>query len=124
MRFLANEIVPGPVVRRLRELGHDVVWAKEDFRGAEDRVLLSRAQATERVTVTCDGDFGELAFRSGLPATCGVVLLRVEWTEPATDNAWVVSVLTGRDDWTGMFADVERDRLRLRPLPPARTEQS
>ena len=123
MRFLANENVPGPVVRRLRELGHDVVWAKEDFQGAPDRVLLSVAQDDQRVTVTCDTDFGELAFRSRLPATCGVVLLRVEWTDPITDNAWVVSVLTGRDDWVGMFAVVERDRVRLRPLPKP-TEES
>jgi predicted nuclease of predicted toxin-antitoxin system len=124
MRFLANENVPGPVVRRLRELGHDIVWAKEAFQGAADRVLLSVAQDDRRVTVTCDTDFGELAFRSGLSATCGVVLLRVEWTNPASDNAWVVSALTGRDDWVGVFAVVERDRVRLRPLPPARTEES
>ena len=123
MRFLANENVPGPVVRRLRELGHDVVWAKEDLQGAPDRVLLSLAQSDQRVTVTCDTDFGELAFGSGLPATCGVVLLRVEWTNPTTDNAWVVSVLTGRSDWVGTFAVVERDRIRVRPLPKP-TEES
>jgi hypothetical protein len=29
MRFLANENVPGPVVRKLRELLHDVLWAKK-----------------------------------------------------------------------------------------------
>jgi hypothetical protein len=29
MRVLANENVPGPVIRALRELGHDVLWAKE-----------------------------------------------------------------------------------------------
>lgn len=79
MRFLANENIPGPVVRQLRELGHDVVWAKEDLRGEPDHVLLSRAQNEQRVTVTCDTDFGELAFRSELPATCGVVLLRIPW---------------------------------------------
>lgn len=123
MRFLANENVPGPVVRLLREMGHDILWAKESLRGAEDRTVLSRAQADQRVTVTCDTDFGELAFRSGLPATCGVVLLRIQWTDPVTDNAFVVSALTGRDDWTGVFAIVEHDRVRLRPLP-TRTEES
>lgn len=123
MRFLANENVPGPVVRLLREMGHDVLWAKESLRGAEDRAVLSRAQADQRVTVTCDTDFGELAFRSGLSATCGVVLLRIQWTDPVTDNAFVVSALTGRDDWTGVFAVVEHDRVRLRPLP-TRTEES
>ena len=82
MRLLANENIPGPVVRRLREAGHDVLWAKEDL----------------------------------------VVLFRIQWTDPATDNAFVVSALTGRDDWTGVFAVVERDRVRLRPLPN-RTEK-
>lgn len=117
MRFLANENVPGPVVRVLRELGHDILWAKESLRGADDRTVLSRAQADRRVTVTCDTDFGELAFRSGLPATCGVVLLRIPWKDPVTDNALVVSALTGRADWTGVFAVIEHDRVRLRPLP-------
>jgi predicted nuclease of predicted toxin-antitoxin system len=104
-------------------MGHDVLWAKENLRGADDRTVLSPAQADRRVTITCDTDFGELAFRSGLPATCGVVLLRVPWTDPAADNALVVPALTGRADWAGVFAVIERDRVRLRPLP-ARTEGS
>lgn len=114
MRFLANENIPGPVVRTLRNLGHDVLWAKED---QADHVLLSRAQAEQRVTVTCDPDFGELAFRGGLPASCGVVLFRIEWSDPLTDNAFAVAALTSRNDWTGVFAVVERDRIRIRLLP-------
>ena len=117
MRLLANENVPGPVVRKLRELGHDVLWAKEDLPGEPDHVLLSRAQSEQRVTVTCDTDFGELAFRFGLPAACGVVLLRIQWSDPIADNAFAVSTLTSRDDWTGVFAVVEPDRIRIRPLP-------
>ena len=117
MRLLANENVPGPVVRTLRELGHDVLWAKEDFPGEPDHVLLSRAQTEQRVTVTCDTDFGELAVRSGLPAARGVVLLRIQWSNPITDNAFAVSTLTSREDWTGVFAVVEHDRIRIRPLP-------
>ena len=58
MRFLANENIPGPVVRTLRELGHDVLWAKEDRAGEADYILLSRAQTEQRVTVTCDSDLG------------------------------------------------------------------
>ena len=117
MRFLANENVPGPVVRELRRLGHDVVWAREDLPGTADRVLLAAAQNDQRITVTCDTDFGELAFHAGLPATCGVVLLRIPWTDPLTDNAFAVAMLTSRDDWAGVFAVVERDRIRVRPLP-------
>jgi predicted nuclease of predicted toxin-antitoxin system len=103
MRLPANENVPGPVVRALRELGHDVLWAKEDLRGEPDHVLLSRAQTEKRVTVTCDTDFGELAFHSGLPASSGVVLLRIPWSDPVVDNAFAVSMLTSRKDWSGVF---------------------
>jgi predicted nuclease of predicted toxin-antitoxin system len=119
MRFLANENIPGPVVRSLRELGHDVLWAKEELTGQRDQILLSRAQTEERVTVTCDPDFGELAFHAGLPAECGVVLLRLDWSTPAEDNSFAVSALTSRESWAGVFAVVERDRVRIRPLPPS-----
>lgn len=118
MRFLANEHVPGPVVAALRERGHDVGWIKESMPGAEDTDVLKLAQAERRVVVTSDTDFGELAFRSRLPAQCGVVLIRLDWTEPSADNQVVVSALTSRDSWSGVFAVVERDRVRLRPLPP------
>jgi len=118
MRFLANENVPGPVVAALRERGHDVVWIKESMPGAEDPAVLALAQAEQRVMVTSDTDFGELAYRSRLPAQCGVVLIRLDWTEPDGDNQVVVAALTSRDNWAGLFAVVERDRVRLRPLPP------
>jgi predicted nuclease of predicted toxin-antitoxin system len=124
MRLLVNENVPGPVVRGLRDLGHDVLWAKEDLPGEPDHVLLSRAQTEHRVTVTCDTDFGELAFRSGLPAECGVVLLRIQWSDPIADNAFAVSTLTSRAEWTGVFAVVEHDRIRVRPLPKRTSNQS
>jgi predicted nuclease of predicted toxin-antitoxin system len=118
MRLLANENVPGPVVRSLRQLGHDVLWIKESRPGTEDSVALALAQTERRVLVTADTDFGELAFRSGLPAACGVVLVRIDWTDPDNDNQVVVAAITSRDDWTGVFAVVERDRIRVRPLPP------
>ena len=118
MRFLANENVPGPVVAALRERGHDVAWIKESMPGAEDPAVLALAQAEQRVVVTSDTDFGELAYRSRLPAQCGVILIRLDWTEPDGDNQAVVAALTSRDTWAGLFAVVERDRVRLRPLPP------
>jgi|SRR6185503_11877234 len=118
MRFLANENVPGPVVAALRERGHDVVWIKEAMPGAKDSVVLAQAQTEQRVVVTADTDFGDLAFRSGLPAQCGVVLIRLDWRDPEADNEIIVAALTSRDDWSGIFAVVERDRVRIRPLPP------
>ncbi|MEK7711200.1 MAG: DUF5615 family PIN-like protein [Planctomycetota bacterium] len=101
MRILANENFPGPVVRALRELGHDVQWVKEIMRGASDVEVLSRAQAEQRILATFDRDFGELAFRSRLPAECGIIFFRLRGASPETDNARAIAVLTaaqtGRD---------------------------
>ena len=120
MRILADENVPGPVVRALREAGRDVLWAKQTMPGARDREVLARAQAEMRLVVTYDKDFGELAVRLGLPAANGVVLVRLGGPSPEIDNARVVSALLGRDDWAGHFAVVTDDRVRLRRLPKGR----
>ncbi len=119
MRFLANENIPGPVIRALRDRAHDVVWVKDWMPGTDDRVVLARAQAEQRVVLTLDTDFGELAFRSRLAADCGIVLVRLDWTNPNADNEVLIHALTSREDWAGTFAVVERDRIRIRPLPGA-----
>ena len=116
MRFLANENIPGPVVVALRGGGHDVVAVKESMPGASDRAVLERAQADGRLVVTFDKDFGELAVRLRLSAA-GVILLRLAGTNPDADNARAVAAITSREDWSGHFAVVTDDRIRLRPLP-------
>lgn len=120
MRFLADENFPGPVVRALRSLGHDVTWAKETMRGAADHDVLRAAQGELRVILTCDKDFGQLAFGSGLPAQSGVILLRLTAANPIQDNERTVRVVTSRADWAGHFAVVTDSRVRLRPLPSRR----
>ena len=117
MRILANENFPGPVVHALRGLGHDVQWVKETMRGAGDVEVLSRAQAEHRILTMFDRDFGELAFRCGLPAGCGVVFFRLRGASPEIDNARTIAALTSGTDWPGHFAVVQDDRIRVRPLP-------
>ncbi len=77
MRILANENFPGPVVHALRESGADIAWIKEDQPVATDVDVLARAQAEHRLLATFDKGFGELAWKSGLPADCGVILFRL-----------------------------------------------
>ncbi|NCO35097.1 MAG: hypothetical protein GW893_14715 [Armatimonadetes bacterium] len=117
MRFLANENISGTAVRGLRGAGHDVLSVKESMRGADDADFLARAQTEGRVLLTHDKDFGELAYRRGLPARCGVVLFRLSGAQPDADNWRILSVLQGREDWAGAFSVVTEDRLRMRPLP-------
>lgn len=86
------------------------------MRGAADHEVLARAQIEDRLLLTFDKDFGELAYRSRLPASCGVVLFRLSGPDPETDNARALSALGSRIDWAGHFAVVEDDRIRLRAL--------
>ncbi|HVR94983.1 MAG TPA: DUF5615 family PIN-like protein [Thermoanaerobaculia bacterium] len=117
MRILANENFPGPVISALRALGHDVKSVTESMRGASDREILGQAQREDRLVVTFDKDFGELAFRFGLPSSSGVVLFRLSGSSPDADNARALAALGSRDDWQGHFAVITDDRIRLRPLP-------
>ena len=61
----------------LREAGQDVAWVRTDAPGSPDPDVLARAVSEARVLLAFDKDFGELAYRFGLPAQCGVVLFRV-----------------------------------------------
>jgi len=117
VRIIANENFPGPVIRALRERGHDVTSVKETMRGASDREVLARAQGEGRLVVTFDKDFGELAFRYGLPATSGVILFRLSGSSPEMDNARALAALGRIEDWSGQFSVVTDDRIRIRPLP-------
>ncbi|MCK9462320.1 MAG: DUF5615 family PIN-like protein [Proteobacteria bacterium] len=119
MRFLADENIPRDLITALRDGGNDVVSAKESLRGAPDRKLLAFAGAEQRVIVTQDKDFGELAFRYRLPASSGVVLFRLEGKPRDEAVSHMLRVLTGRSDWAGRFAVVTRERIRIRPLPSA-----
>jgi predicted nuclease of predicted toxin-antitoxin system len=78
MRFLLDENLSSKIAQGLRDLGHDVLTIKESARGSQDYVILAIAQTTQRIVVTQDKDFGELAFHAGLPADCGVILFRLE----------------------------------------------
>lgn len=74
-------------------------------------------QAEERILLTFDLDFGELAFRAGLPATIGIVLFRFKMTSAQQVARVVSEALALRTDWAGNFSVVDMDRIRMRPLP-------
>jgi predicted nuclease of predicted toxin-antitoxin system len=119
MRLLVNENVARMVIQELRQRGHDVLSVKESMRSAADDVILARAQAEERIVVTHDKDFGELAFRWHLPASCGVILLRLAGSGPDSDTNRILEALMSRTDWAGRFSVISDDRIRMRPLPVA-----
>jgi len=88
LRFLANENFPGAAVAAL---------------GASDPDVLAWAAREQRILLTFDKDFGELAQRSALPTTCGVVLLRLPMPKPVDVGQRLAELITARDDWPATF---------------------
>lgn len=116
-KYLANENVPGPAVEAARQAGLDMTWVKERAAGANDEAVMAMALAEERVLVTFDKDFGEMAYRGGQNAACGVVLLRPRLHSPKHVCEFLVTVLSQDVDWEGHFCVAREGRLRVVTLP-------
>ena len=117
LRILADENIGGRVVGALRSAGYDVISVKEQFPGIRDTDVLRIAHEEQRLIITQDRDFGELAVRLGLPASSGVLLIRIDRGLPHDDAERIVTVVRSRADWSGHFSVVDDERTRMRPLP-------
>jgi predicted nuclease of predicted toxin-antitoxin system len=122
MRFLADENFPAAAVEALRLQGHDVKWIRVDAPGSTDTQILEQATAEARILLTFDKDFGELAFRAGLPASSGIILFRIPLASPSQAARIAVRSVESRRDWGNHFSVVEAGRIRMTPLPRYDTE--
>ena len=116
MRFLANENFPGDAVTQLKASGHDIVWVRAAAPGSKDEDVLAWAAREERIVLTFDKDFGELAWHAGLPASSGVVLFRLPMPPAADAGTKLAAHIAERTDWAGHFTVIEPGRIRMRPL--------
>jgi predicted nuclease of predicted toxin-antitoxin system len=114
MRFLANENFPGAAVTALE--ADDVVWVRTAAPGTTDPDVLAWAARDERILLTFDKDFSELARGSALPRACGIVLLRIPMPNRADVGHRLADLITARDDWASYFSVIEPGRVRMRPL--------
>lgn len=92
MNFLADESCVGPVIRALRQTGHDVVAIAEIAKGATDEEVLRRALEEKRLLITEDRDFGELVYVRGQPSA-GVILVRFPNQARLSKPATVIDVV-------------------------------
>jgi predicted nuclease of predicted toxin-antitoxin system len=118
MRFLANENIPRAAVAALEMAGNDVVWIRTAAPGSSDPEVLAWAAREERILLTFDKDFGELAKTSKLPAKCGIIPLRIPMPRPENVGQQLADLIMARSDWDGHFSVVEPGRVRMRPLSP------
>ena len=100
-----------------RQNGLDLAWIRETAQGADDDTVLAMALADGRVLVTFDKDFGEMAFRQGKQATCGVVLLRPKLRYADYVAQFMLGVLSQPVTWEGHFSVAMEGKLRVIPLP-------
>ena len=116
MRFLADENFPGAAVGRLVGAGHDVAWVRAKAPGLADSEVLAWAAREQRILLTFDKDFGDLARRAGLRPDCGIVLFRMPVPAPGDIGARLFAIIASRSDWAGHFTVVEPGRVRMRRL--------
>lgn len=115
MRFAIDACVPMYLAEALRALGADVISAAGRPAMPDDEVL-SGAVARDRVLITADKDFGDLVFRDG-QAALGVVLLRFDLVSEATTEEAAGRILQLTDHARGWFAVLEKESVRMRPMP-------
>jgi len=112
MRFLLDHGVGRAAERALRDAGHDVVAFVDVDPHAPDEVILESAVAEDRVLVTTDLDFGELAVRHGLPHR-GILILRMDDADSHERAATVAMIVSAvGDGLTRQLTVYQRGRLR------------
>jgi predicted nuclease of predicted toxin-antitoxin system len=116
MDILADENVPIPIIRRLRQDGHNVSAITEFSPGLSDQHVLQKADKASLLLLTQDRDFGGLVVvkRS---TVAGVALLELEKLSiPGQINRVSDVFRDASVVWIGNFTIVEVARLRQRPL--------
>ena len=92
----------------MREQGQEVSSVFEEARGETDDEVIRRARRENRVLVTSDKDFGEKAFREGLPHE-GIVLLRLKDRRATRQMRVIQELLQQGEQLVGRFLVVGDD---------------
>jgi predicted nuclease of predicted toxin-antitoxin system len=117
MYFLADESCAGPVIRALRQGGHDVLAIAEVAKAATDEDVLKRALAENRILITEDRDFGELVYARGR-SSAGVILVRFRHQARLAKPATVVEAVSKLGErLCNAFSVIEAGRVRISSRP-------
>jgi len=114
MRLLLDTCVALTAKSHLEQAGHDVVWTGDEEHDPGDEEILARANEEQRVLVTLDKDFGELAVVRGLPhhgivRRGGLGTGAQGWTAAAAAERYMTELERGA------IVTVTPDRVRVRP---------
>lgn len=116
---MADECFSGSLIRALRDAGFDITRSADTIPSAPDEQVLALAYAENRILITEDNDFGELAVRLGFAAH-GVVRVSLQGLDKHTQARRLVQALTKLGSTVeGAIVTVEPSRTRVRRLDPA-----
>jgi predicted nuclease of predicted toxin-antitoxin system len=117
MRFFADLNVETPVIEQLRRENHDVLSAAEESINAPDEQILAAATSQDRILITNDKDFAELAFLLR-KASAGIILVRLPNLGSAQKARRVAEVIRQVDSrLASAMTVIEAHAARLRELP-------
>ena len=121
MKLLIDTCISGIVRNALQAAGHDAVWTGEWAQDPGDDEILDHAHQQNRILITLDKDFGELAVVHGRPHS-GIIRL-VNWsTQQQAGTSLLVLERYSTELESGAIVTVEPGRIRVRPaLDPTQT---
>jgi len=114
MKLMLDTGVSGSAARHVRTAGHDVTWTAEWDRDPGDQQILMTALKENRVVITLDKDFGELAIVYRIPH---YGIIRLAGISAIEQGATIDDVLKryGPELLGGAIVTVEPGRVRVRP---------
>lgn len=115
MKFIVDEST-GKAVAEFLNKKYDTVYVGKDHKGIEDREIMDKADGEERIIVTNDKDFGELAVKEGKESE-GILILRLEIETPENKIKTVENILKEhRDKLENNLVIAKEDQIKTRKL--------
>lgn len=114
MKLPLDTGVAGSASQVHRAAGHDVEWCAEWPEDPGDEAILARAFEEQRIVVTLDKDFGELAVLHRQPY---VGIVRLSGIKAQQQGERVLEIISryGDELTGGAIVTIEPGRIRIRP---------